>query len=159
MSVSWDLLAGPGPYGVVSSLDELLTNNYRSHSVNGALFLVLAAIAVLLASIGLYAIVAHSVSERIQEIGIRAAMGASPPEILGLIMQGMWPVGIGLLVGLPTALAAMPVLKSQLVGVSAADPVSLTAAMGILVVVAALGCLIPARRAVRIDPVVALRRE
>lgn len=159
-SIDPDLLAGPGPYGVVSSLDELLTNNYRSHSVNGTLFLIFAAIAVLLASIGLYAIVAHSVSERIQEIGIRVAMGASARDILALIMtQGMWPVGIGLLVGLPTALAAMPVLKSQLVSVSAADSVSLTAAVGILVVVAALGCLIPARRAVRVDPVVALRHE
>ncbi|MEO8680622.1 MAG: ABC transporter permease [Vicinamibacterales bacterium] len=159
-SIDPDLLAGPGPYGVVSSLDALLTNNYRSHSVNGALFLIFAVIAVLLASIGLYAIVAHSVSQRIPEIGIRVAMGASAHDILALIMtQGMWPVGIGLLVGLPAALAVMPVLKSQLVSVSAADPVSLGAAAGILVVAAALGCFVPARRAVRIDPVVALRHE
>lgn len=146
----------------MAPLDELLTNNYRSNSVNGIPFLMFAAIALLLASVGLYAVVAHSVSQRnAQEIGIRTAMGATPPgDILALVMkQGMLPVGIGLLVGLPAALAVTPILKSQLVHVSPADPTSLIVAAATLIVSATLGCWLPARRAMRVGPMVALRHE
>jgi ABC-type antimicrobial peptide transport system permease subunit len=73
--------------------------------------------------------------------------------------QGMLPVGIGLTVGLPAAFAVTPLLKSQLVGVSPADPLTIVGASATLVVAAILGCLIPARRAMRVDPVVALRHE
>jgi putative ABC transport system permease protein len=159
-AIDADLLAGPGNDGVASPLDELLKDNYRSNSVNGILFLIFAAIALLLASVGLYAVVAHSVSQRTQEIGIRTAMGATARDILALVMkQGMLPVGIGLLVGLPAALAVTPILKSQLVNVSPTDPTSLIVAAGTLILSATLGCWIPARRAVRVDPVVALRHE
>jgi putative ABC transport system permease protein len=159
-SIDADLLAGPGNSGIASPLDELLKNNYRSNSVNGILFLIFAAIALLLAWVGLYAVVAHSVSQRTQEIGIRTAMGATARDILALVMkQGMLPVSIGLLVGLPAALAVTPVLKSQLVNVSPTDPITLFVASGVLVLSATLGCWIPARRAVRVDPVVALRHE
>jgi putative ABC transport system permease protein len=159
-AIDADLMVGPGNSGVVSPLDELLKNNYRSNSVNGILFLIFAAIALLLASVGLYAVVAHSVSQRTQEIGIRTAMGATPLDILALIMkQGMLPVSIGLLVGLPAALAVTPILKSQLVNVSPTDPTSLIAAAATLILSATLGCWIPAHRAVRVEPVVALRHE
>jgi putative ABC transport system permease protein len=159
-SIDADLLAGPGNDAITSPLDELLKNNYRSNSVNGVLFLVFAAIALLLASVGLYAVVAHFLSQRTQEIGIRTAMGATARDILALVMkQGMLPVGIGLLVGLPAALAVTPVLKSQLVNVSPTDPITLFGASGVLIVSAILGCWIPARRAMRVDPVVALRHE
>ena len=73
--------------------------------------------------------------------------------------QGMVPVAIGLSIGLPATLALTPILKSQLVNVSPTDPISLLVATGALVLSAALGCWIPARRAVRVDPVVALRAE
>jgi ABC-type lipoprotein release transport system permease subunit len=87
-------------------------------------------------------------------------MGASAGDIMALVLkQGMLPVGIGLTIGLPAALALTPVLKSQLVNVSPADPVTFLLASGVLVLSAALGCWIPARRAVRIDPVIALRNE
>ena len=159
-AIDADLLVGPGNDGMVSPLDELLKNNYRSNSVNGMLFLIFAAIALLLASVGLYAVVAHSVSQRTQEIGIRTAMGATARDILALVMKkGMLPVGIGLLVGLPAALAVTPILKSQLVNVSPTDPTSLIVASGTLIMSATLGCWIPARRAMRVDPVVALRHE
>ena len=126
----------------------------------GALFLIFAGIALLLASIGLYAVIAHSVSQRTQEIGIRTAMGATARDILTLVFkQGLLPVSIGLTIGLPAALAMTPILKSQLVNVSPTDPISLLAASGILVLSATLGCWIPSRRAVRVDPVVALRHE
>ena len=119
-----------------------------------------AAIAVLLASVGLYAVVAHSVGQRTQEIGIRMAMGATAGDILTLLFrQGMLPVGIGLTIGLPAALAVTPILKSQLVSISPTDPVTFLVASGVLILSATLGCSIPAWRAVRVDPVVALRHE
>jgi putative ABC transport system permease protein len=135
-----------GPYG-----------NIRNQAV---LFLIFAVMALLLASVGLYAVVAHSVSQRTQEIGIRTAMGAMARDILALVFrQGMLPVGIGLTLGLAAALAVTPILKSQLVQVSPADPITIVVASATLIVAATLGCLIPARRALRVDPVVALRHE
>jgi ABC-type antimicrobial peptide transport system permease subunit len=137
-----------------------LAINYRDNRFNGVLFVIFAAIALLLASIGLYAVIAHAVSQRSQEIGIRAAMGATARDILTLVFtQGLLPVGIGLTVGLVAALALTPLLKAQLVGVSPADNLTLFVASATLVVSATLGCLIPARRATRVDPVVALRHE
>ena len=91
--------------------------------------MIFAAIALLLASVGLYAVIAHSVSQRTQEIGIRIAMGATARDILELVFkQGMRPVGIGLTIGLAAALAVTPLLKTQLVGVSPADPITLVVA-------------------------------
>jgi predicted permease len=152
--------SGLGSIGGPRTLTESLALNYWSNGLNGGLFFVFALIALLLASIGLYAVVAHAVSQRTQEIGIRTALGAGTRDILALVFrQGMLPVGIGLIVGLPAALAVTPVLKGQLVNVSPTDPISLLGAAGLLVVSAALGCWIPARRAVHVDPVVALRHE
>ncbi len=126
----------------------------------GALFLIFAAIALLLASIGLYTVVANSVSQRTQELGIRMAIGASSRDILRLVLQqGMLPLGLGLAIGLAGSLAVNRVLKAVLVGVSPFDPVTLMTASGVLSCAAALGCLIPALRAVRVDPVIALRHE
>jgi putative ABC transport system permease protein len=124
------------------------------------LFLLFSAIALLLASIGLYAVIAHSVVQRTQEIGVRIAIGATARDILALVLvQGMLPLGIGLTIGLTASLAVTPILKSQLVRVSPTDPISLVVASAVLIVSATLGCLIPARRAMRVDPVVALRHD
>jgi predicted permease len=126
----------------------------------GSLFLIFAAIALLLASIGLYTVVAHSVGQRTQEIGVRMAIGAEARDILALVCrQGLLPVGLGLTVGLAASLAVNRVLASALVQVSPADPVSLAVATGALVAAAILGCLVPARRAMRVDPIAALRHE
>ena len=151
---------GDVPIIGLGTLSERLARNYRSNRLNGALFVIFAAIALLLASIGLYAVVAHSVSQRTQEIGIRAAMGATSRDIVALVIrQGLLPVSIGLAVGLAAALAVMPFLRSQLVGVSPIDPIAFAAATAVLAFAAILGCWIPARRASRVDPVVALRSE
>lgn len=124
------------------------------------LFLIFAAIALLLASIGLYAVIAYSVRQRTQEIGIRMAMGATARDILRLVLrQGMRPVGIGLAIGLAASFAVNRVLKAELVQVSPSDPITLVVASVILILAAMLGCLIPARRATRVDPAVALRHE
>jgi putative ABC transport system permease protein len=140
--------------------ESLASNIYWSKGVNAALFLIFAAIALLLASIGLYAVISHSVSQRTQEIGIRMAVGATARDILKLVfLQGIAPLGIGLLVGLAGSLAATRVLKSELVRVSPSDPITLAIASCVLVLSAMIGCFIPARRAMRVDPVIALRHE
>jgi putative ABC transport system permease protein len=145
-----------GPF----TLDERLEANYWTSGLDGVLFVIFAAIALLLASVGLYAVIAHSVSRRTQEIGIRMAIGATTHDIRRLVfMQGMLPLGIGLAIGLAGSLAVNRVLQSSLVHVSPADPITLAASSGVLFLAALLGCWVPARRAMRVDPVVALRHE
>ncbi len=140
-------------------LDQRL-EGYLDSRFYGTLFLIFAGIALLLASVGLYAVIAHSVSQRTQEIGIRMAIGATTSDILRLVFQqGMLPLGIGLSIGLVASLAVNRVLKSQLVNVSPSDPVTLVVASAALVFAATLGCFIPARRAMRVDPVDALRHD
>ena len=141
-----------------ATLAASLASNYRSNGFNGGLFLLFAAIALLLASIGLYAVIAHAVSQRTQEIGIRTAVGATARDVLALVFkQGLLPVGIGLTMGLGAAVVVTPILRSQLVQVSPTDPLTLAIASAVLIVAAALGCLLPALRAMRINPMVALR--
>jgi putative ABC transport system permease protein len=148
------------PFIGLSTLAERLERNYRNHQFFGVLFSIFAAIALLLACVGLYTVIAHSVSQRTQEIGIRTAMGATAWDILRLVFrQGMFPVGIGLAIGLPAALAVTPILKSQLVNVSPTDPITLLVASGVLASAAILGCWLPARRALRVNPVIALKHE
>jgi predicted permease len=145
-----------GPF----TLAERLQGNYWSNGLYGTMFLILAAIALLLASIGLYAVIAHSVSRRTQEIGVRMAIGATARDIRKLVFkQGMLPLAVGLALGLAAAFEVTPILKSFLVEVSPADPVAFIAAPVMLILAAILACLIPARRATRVDPIVALRHE
>jgi putative ABC transport system permease protein len=144
-----------GPFALADRLEVFWDNRFY-----GILFLIFAAIALLLASIGLYTVIAHAVSQRTQEIGVRMAMGATARDILQIVFQqGMLPLGIGLAIGLACSLAVNRVLKAELVQVSPSDPLTLVVASGVLILAAMLGCLIPARRAMRVDPVVALRHE
>jgi hypothetical protein len=122
------------------------------------LLTIFAGIALVMAFVGLYAVVSHAVSQRTQEIGIRMAMGASPRDILTLIFaQGVRPVAFGLLIALPAALGVMRILRTTLVGISSNDPITFLGVILTLVSACVLGCAIPARRAVRVDPVIALR--
>jgi ABC-type antimicrobial peptide transport system permease subunit len=142
------------------SLEERLDINNWMQKVFGSLFGIFALIALLLASVGLYAVIAHSVSQRTQEIGLRMALGASGPTILQLIFsQGMVQVAIGLVIGLGAAIGLTRALGFLLVQVSPGDPVTLVFVSLVLTGTAVLGCLIPAFRAMRVDPVVALRHE
>ncbi len=141
-------------------LQELLDRNWAFERNIAALLGVFAVVALLLAAVGLYAAVSHSVRRRVQEFGIRVAIGATGREIIRLVFrQGIPPVVTGLVLGLSGAFAINRVLKAQLVGVSPADPAALLATSVVLVMAAALGCWIPARRATRVDPAIALRRE
>jgi len=121
---------------------------------------VFAAIALLLSAIGLSAVIAHSVSQRTKEIGVRMAIGAAARDVRRMILrEGMSPVVIGTLFGMAAAFALNRMLQSQLVGVSPYDPMTMAGAPVILVVVALVACQVPARQAIQVEPVVALRHE
>jgi putative ABC transport system permease protein len=142
------------------SMAENLGQTHRYQGTTSLLFLIFAAIALLLASAGLYSVVAHSVSRRTQEIGIRIALGATAARILALVSsQAMVAVGGGLAAGIAASLAVNRVLDTFLVGVSPSDPVALMGTTVLLIVCAALGCLIPAARAARTDPAKAIRYD
>ena len=142
------------------TLAERLERNYWFQRAIGVLFLIFGGVALLVASVGLYAAMAHAVSQRTQEIGIRMAVGATGNNIHRLVFgHGMRQLAIGLAIGVGGALAITRILKSVLVQVSPSDPATLAAAALVLSAAAVFGCLVPARRAMRVDPVVALYRE
>lgn len=144
-----------GPFPVDDELAVFWTSGFQ-----GAMFAVFAAVAVLLASLGLYAVIANSVAQRTQEIGIRVAVGATNRDVLALVCrQGRAPLLAGLSIGLAASLGVNQLLRAELVKVAPADPLALGACTAILVSFALLGCLIPAWRAMRVDPVVALRND
>ena len=113
-----------------------------------------------LAAIGIYGLVAYSVAQRTHEIGIRAALGAAPLDLLKMILgEGLLPVAIGMGVGAVASLALTQLLESFLIGVSPGDPLTLIAVSILLMSIALLACYIPARRAMKVDPMTALRYE
>jgi putative ABC transport system permease protein len=114
----------------------------------------------LLAAIGIYGVMAYSFSQRTHEVGVRVALGAQRLDILRMaIGEGMLVVAVGLVAGIAGAVAVTRVFRSMLFGVDATDPTTLAVVAGILASVALLACYIPARRATRVDPLVALRVE
>jgi putative ABC transport system permease protein len=142
----------------IHTLDSSIAQNRMNVGAICVLLTIFAGIALVMAFVGLYAVVAHAVSQRTQEIGIRIAMGAAPRDILRMVfVQGLRPVALGLLVGLPAAVGVGRVLRMALVGVSTNDPATFTGVILTLIGACLLGCAIPARRAVRVDPVIALR--
>ena len=116
--------------------------------------------ALLMAAVGLYGVVANSVAQRTHEIGVRMSIGASPRDILKLVLgRGLGLVLIGVGIGLGGALALMRFVASLLYGIRPADPATLAGAAAVLAGVALLASYVPARRAMRVDPMVALRYE
>jgi putative ABC transport system permease protein len=119
-----------------------------------------ASLALVLAAIGVYGVMSYAVARRTQEVGIRIALGARSGQVLGMVIRdGMKVIVVSLIVGLASAAAATRLLASQLFGVSTVDPLTFTAVPAILAMVALVACYLPARRASRVDPIVALRAE
>jgi putative ABC transport system permease protein len=135
---------------------------------NGFFFLRIAAIfagalgglSLLLAVVGMYGVISYAVNQRIHEIGVRIALGAQQQNILSMVLgQGLKLVLTGLAIGVALSAALSRFLESLLVNTGALDPFAFASASFLLVAVAALACYIPARRAMRVDPIVALRYE
>ncbi|MGH9480905.1 MAG: FtsX-like permease family protein [Terriglobales bacterium] len=135
--------------------DDLAPRELQSSLLGG-----FAAFALLLAALGIYAVLAFSVAQRAQEIGVRVALGAQQSGILRLILaHGMRLAVFGVAIGVAGALALSRLLSSLLFGVSATDALTMAGAIALLLAAAVAACIIPARRAMRVDPIVALRYE
>ena len=119
-----------------------------------------ATVALLLASAGVFGVIAYSVGRRTREIGVRVALGATSRDVLTMILvQGLHPVLIGVIFGVVGSFALTRLMQSMLYGVKATDPLTLAAVIQLMIVVALLACFLPAHRAAKVDPVVALRYE
>jgi ABC-type antimicrobial peptide transport system permease subunit len=121
---------------------------------------IFSSVALVLAAVGLYGVISYSVTRRTTEFGVRMAMGAQTSDVLGLVLrQGLTLGLIGVALGAAGALALTRLLRPLLYGISAFDPLTFLSMAAMLIAVMALACLIPARRAIHVDPLVALRYE
>jgi len=148
------------PVSDVRTMEEVLSASLARQRFTTLLLGVFAALAVLLAAVGIYGVMSYSMAQRTREIGIRMALGAQKRDVLKLAVgQGLKLVAIGVVIGLIGALALTRVMTSLLFNVSATDPATLVTISLILVAVALLASYIPARRAAKVDPLIALRYE
>ncbi len=148
------------PIATIRPLQELVDGAMARQRFATSLFSVFSATALLLAAIGIYGVMAYSVRLRTGEIGVRIALGAGSGDVLGLVFrQGGRLLALGLAAGIAGALVLTRVLSTLFFGVSAHDPLTFAAIAALLTVTAALACLFPARRAIAIDPMTALRSE
>ncbi len=148
------------PVFTVQTVDEMLAQLMWPYRVFGSLFALFAVIALVMSAVGLYAVMAYSVTQRTAEIGIRMALGAATRQVSWLILKrGLFQVFLGLTIGLLGAFGVSRVMRTLLVEVTPTDPLTFGFITTILTVVAVAACLIPARRATRVDPLVALRTE
>jgi putative ABC transport system permease protein len=144
----------------VNTMDQWLSNSAAQPRLNTVLLTAFAAVALLIAAIGIYGVLAYSVNQRTREIGLRMALGATPRSVLQLIVsQGMKVVLIGVGIGLAGGLALGRAVSSLMFGVQVRDPATFSVVAVVLTAVALAACIIPARRAARVDPMVALREE
>jgi predicted permease len=142
------------------TMEEVIAGDIHDATLEMWLFGSLAALALLLSAVGIYSVLAYLVSQRTREIGIRMALGAQHGHVLGLVMRhAALLICVGLFVGLAGALLATRMMSNMLFGVTAHDPVTFGAVVSLLTVVALVACLVPIRRATRVDPMVALRYE
>jgi putative ABC transport system permease protein len=144
----------------VKSWDDIYSEQTAGRRLGTLMLGAFAAVALLLASIGIYGLLAQLVEQRTPEIGVRVALGARPRDVIALVVgRGMKLVLIGSAVGLALSFGLTRLMSSLLLGVGPADPLTLAGVPALLAVVALAACLVPARRAARVDPNVALRYE
>jgi putative ABC transport system permease protein len=148
------------PVSNMKFMNEIIGKSVAQPRVYALLLGIFAGLALILAAIGIYGVMSYSVTQRIHEIGIRMALGARPVDVLKLVVkQGMALALIGVFLGLIVSLALTRVLASQLYGVTPTDPVTFTAISVLLIFVAVIACSIPAVRATKVDPMIAVRYE
>jgi ABC-type antimicrobial peptide transport system permease subunit len=144
----------------VRTLEEVRRVSFWQYGLYGWIFGTIGVVGLLLAAVGVYGVLSYSVSQRTQEIGVRVALGASHGHVLRLVVgQGLMLAGIGVAVGLALAASGTPLAKNLLYNVSPFDPFTFVAVSIFLLSVAFLASFIPARRATRVDPLIALRGE
>jgi predicted permease len=142
------------------SMEQRLNATFAPHRFNMALLGAFAGLALLLAAVGIYGVMAQFVAQRTHEIGIRMAMGAGQLDVMGLVLvQGMRLALVGSCIGIAVAAPAARLIRSLLYGVSTADPLAFVCGTSLLAGAIFLACCVPARRAMRVDPMVALRYE
>jgi predicted permease len=148
------------PVGSTRSMEQVLSHSLALRNFMRMLLSAFAILALLLAAIGIYGVISYAVSQRTREIGVRMALGATPSGMLALILrESLQLILFGIAIGVAAALGLTRMLASMLYGVSSTDPLIFLSVTALLVVIALAACLIPARRAMRIDPMVALRHE
>jgi putative ABC transport system permease protein len=148
------------PLSNVRTLEDYVYSNAAQPRLNAALLAVFAVVALLIAAIGVYGVLAYSVNQRTREIGLRMALGAQQTGVLRWIVgQGMLVALAGIAIGLAGAYALSRLLAALLFGIQPRDPATFAAVAALLATVALAACLVPARRASRVDPIVALRDE
>jgi predicted permease len=148
------------PVESIKPLGSLVDDQLRQERVIAQLSTVFGSLALLLACIGLYGVLSYAVAQRTNEIGIRMALGAERGTVIRMVLRETGVlIAIGLAVGVPASLACARLIESKLFGLKPADPVTLAAALGIMLAVGALSGYLPARRASRVDPLIALRYE
>jgi putative ABC transport system permease protein len=155
-----DDLGATEPIREMTTMEQRLAEPVAPRRFQIVLFGIFAVVALLLAAVGVYGVISYSVSRRTHEIGVRIALGARPRNVLLMIIrQGVRLVLVGVIIGLATALALTRVLKGLLFDLSATDPATFAVIASLLIGVALLACYLPARRAAKVDPMVALRYE
>jgi putative ABC transport system permease protein len=148
------------PVADLKSMAQRMGEGLEQRRFNMMLFGTFAGLALLLASVGIYGVLAYSVSQRKQELGIRIALGASSGNVAGLVLrQGLLLAGIGVAIGMAAALALTRLMATLIFGVSATDPLTFSAVSALLVAIALIASYVPARRAMRVDPMQSLRTE
>jgi putative ABC transport system permease protein len=148
------------PVSNVQTMDHIVSESITQPRFNLFLLALFGTVAMLLSAAGIYGVTAYTVTQRTHELGIRLALGAQVSDVLRMILgQGMAVIGVGLVLGLVSAFALMRLLRSLLFGVGENDPLTFAAITLVLLFVALLACYIPARRATKVDPLVALRYE
>jgi ABC-type antimicrobial peptide transport system permease subunit len=144
----------------LQTMDRQIENNVTNESMVALLAVSFGILATFLAAIGLYGVLAYSTTQRTREIGIRMALGADKITVVRMILREvLWLAGISIAVALPAALLLARYLRSQLFGISSADPLTLVAVVILVAVVAVVAAMIPARRAAGVNPTRALRYE
>jgi ABC-type antimicrobial peptide transport system permease subunit len=148
------------PVAEVRTMSRVVYESVAQPRFVAFLVLVFSLVALTLAAVGTYGVLAYMVEQRTQEIGVRMALGAQAREVLRMVLaQGAWLVGTGLVLGVAGAIALRKVLASVLFGVAPTDPVIFAVVFLVLSLVGLTACYLPARRATRVDPLVALRQE